>query len=236
MATEGGGHEPERLHFIRQGLRFLRQLLPRQGHKNDFRDAHAVAEAVQRPTTRFVLVKTDEQLDLQALHRVRVRIPPRNASHMKVAQKPRGNARFAETSPDALPAGVFQQRNRRCWHFCEAAPARRARRTFSKVARPEHHASILLILKRLGLSIIWPQDPDSRAACRVASQRAQPDSARRSAGPAERASYPSVNSRRDLIGLGFISAEAQQYRAAAPARTRLSPASRYVYMGSEVRR
>jgi transposase len=26
----------------------------RQGHKNDFREAHAVAEAVQRPTTRFV--------------------------------------------------------------------------------------------------------------------------------------------------------------------------------------
>ena len=43
----------------------------RQGHKNDFRDAHAVAEAVQRPTTRFVSVpaKTNEQLDLQALHR-----------------------------------------------------------------------------------------------------------------------------------------------------------------------
>jgi transposase len=35
----------------------------RQGHKNDFRDAHAVAEAVQRPTTRFVPAKTDEQLD-----------------------------------------------------------------------------------------------------------------------------------------------------------------------------
>src|SRR4030088_2905947 len=46
----------------------------RQGHKNDFRDAHAVAEAVQRPTTRFVPVKTDEQLDLQALHRVRSRL------------------------------------------------------------------------------------------------------------------------------------------------------------------
>src|SRR5262245_20809699 len=43
----------------------------RQGHKNDFRDAHAVAEAVQRPTTRFVPAKTDQQLDLQALHRVR---------------------------------------------------------------------------------------------------------------------------------------------------------------------
>src|ERR1700720_476868 len=38
----------------------------RQGHKNDFRDAFAVAEAVQRPTTRFVPAKTNEQLDLQA--------------------------------------------------------------------------------------------------------------------------------------------------------------------------
>ena len=41
----------------------------RQGHKNDFRDAHAIAEAVQRPSTRCVPVKTDDQLDLQALHR-----------------------------------------------------------------------------------------------------------------------------------------------------------------------
>ena len=45
----------------------------RQTHKNDFRDAQAVAEAVQRPTTRCVPPKTDEQLDLQALHRVRYR-------------------------------------------------------------------------------------------------------------------------------------------------------------------
>jgi transposase len=29
---------------------------------------------VQRPTTRFVPAKTDEQLDLQALHRVRSRL------------------------------------------------------------------------------------------------------------------------------------------------------------------
>ena len=46
----------------------------RQGHKNDFRDAYAIAEAVQRPSTRFVPVKTDDQLDLQALHRVRSRL------------------------------------------------------------------------------------------------------------------------------------------------------------------
>ena len=46
----------------------------RQGHKNDFRDAHAIAEAVQRPSTRCVPVETDDQLDLQALHRVRSRL------------------------------------------------------------------------------------------------------------------------------------------------------------------
>src|SRR5271156_1921736 len=46
----------------------------RQGHKNDFRDSHAIGEAVQRPTTRCVPVKTGDQLDLQALHRVRSRL------------------------------------------------------------------------------------------------------------------------------------------------------------------
>ena len=41
-----------------------------KGQKNDFRDAEAIAEAVQRPTMKFVATKTAEQLDLQALHRV----------------------------------------------------------------------------------------------------------------------------------------------------------------------
>jgi transposase len=45
-----------------------------KGQKNDFRDAEAVAEAVQRPTMRFVPTKTVDQLDLQALHRVRARL------------------------------------------------------------------------------------------------------------------------------------------------------------------
>jgi transposase len=45
-----------------------------KGHKNDYRDAEAIAEAVQRPTMRFVPFKSDEQLDLQALHRVRSRL------------------------------------------------------------------------------------------------------------------------------------------------------------------
>ena len=45
-----------------------------KGQKNDFRDAEAIAEAVQRPTMKFVATKTAEQLDLQALHRVRERL------------------------------------------------------------------------------------------------------------------------------------------------------------------
>jgi transposase len=45
-----------------------------KGQKNDFRDAEAIAEAVQRPTMKFVTTKTAAQLDLQALHRVRERL------------------------------------------------------------------------------------------------------------------------------------------------------------------
>jgi Transposase len=45
-----------------------------KGEKNDYRDAEAIAEAVQRPTMKFVATKTAEQLDLQALHRVRQRL------------------------------------------------------------------------------------------------------------------------------------------------------------------
>jgi len=36
-----------------------------KGQKNDFRDAEAIAEAVLRPTMKFVAIKTVEQLDLQ---------------------------------------------------------------------------------------------------------------------------------------------------------------------------
>ena len=45
-----------------------------KGQKKDFNDAEAIAEAVQRPTMKFVATKTADQLDLQALHRVRERL------------------------------------------------------------------------------------------------------------------------------------------------------------------
>ena len=45
-----------------------------KGHKNDYRDAEAIAEAVQRPTMHFVAIKTPEQSDLLSHHRVRSRL------------------------------------------------------------------------------------------------------------------------------------------------------------------
>jgi len=51
-----------------------------KSNKNDYNDAEAIAEAVQRPTMRFVPLKSQEQLDLQALHRVRDRLVSRRTA------------------------------------------------------------------------------------------------------------------------------------------------------------
>lgn len=45
-----------------------------KAQKNDERDAEAIAEAATRPTMRFVELKSQEQLDIQSLHRVRSRL------------------------------------------------------------------------------------------------------------------------------------------------------------------
>ena len=45
-----------------------------KANKNDMRDAEAIAEAVTRPTMRFVPTKEVAQQDIQALHRVRERL------------------------------------------------------------------------------------------------------------------------------------------------------------------
>jgi transposase len=51
-----------------------------KSNKNDFLDAEAIAEAVARENMRFVPIKTDEQLDLQAMHRVRDRLVQRRTA------------------------------------------------------------------------------------------------------------------------------------------------------------
>jgi transposase len=45
-----------------------------KSNKNDIIDAAAIAEAVTRPTMRFVEIRSPEQVDLQALHRIRDRM------------------------------------------------------------------------------------------------------------------------------------------------------------------
>ena len=79
------------------GAHFLGRALSKQGHdvrliaaqfvkpfvksnKNDFVDAEAIAEAVERKNMRFVPIKTDDQLDLQAIHRVRDRLISRRTA------------------------------------------------------------------------------------------------------------------------------------------------------------
>ena len=39
-----------------------------ESNENDYVDAEAIAEAVGRKNMRFVPLKTDDQLDLQAIH------------------------------------------------------------------------------------------------------------------------------------------------------------------------
>src|ERR1700756_2634773 len=76
-ACVGAHHLSRRLKALGHDARLMPAKYVRpysKGQKNDFRDAEAIAEAVQRPTMKFVATKTVEQLDLQALHRVRERL------------------------------------------------------------------------------------------------------------------------------------------------------------------
>ena len=76
-ACVGAHHLSRRLRLLGHDARLMPAKYVRaysKGQKNDFRDAEAIAEAVQRPTMKFVATKTADQLDLQALHRVRERL------------------------------------------------------------------------------------------------------------------------------------------------------------------
>ncbi|HKD76546.1 MAG TPA: IS110 family transposase [Ktedonobacterales bacterium] len=76
-ACVGAHHLSRRLRVLGHDARLMLAKYVRpysKGQKNDFRDAEAIAEAVQRPTMKFVATKSADQLDLQALHRVRERL------------------------------------------------------------------------------------------------------------------------------------------------------------------
>ncbi len=79
-------------HFVIRTLRkmgFEPRIIPaiyvkpfNKGQKNDYNDAEAIAEAALRPNLKTVTEKTQEQLDLQALHRVRSRLAWRRTATM----------------------------------------------------------------------------------------------------------------------------------------------------------
>ena len=75
MEACGGAHHWAR---VLQSHGYTVKLLPPQfvkpyvkSNKNDANDAEAICEAMSRPGMRFVTVKTAEQQDIQAIHRVR---------------------------------------------------------------------------------------------------------------------------------------------------------------------
>jgi transposase len=123
------------------GAHYLGRLLSAQGHtvklmapeyvrpyvkaqKNDDRDAEAIAEAATRPTMRFVDLKTQEQLDIQSLHRVRSRLVGARTSLINQLRAvllergmtaPQGRRKFEQAiegllnDPERLPEGRVRQ-------------------------------------------------------------------------------------------------------------------------------
>src|ERR1700756_4613022 len=77
-------------HFVSRALRVLGhepRIIPAiyvkpfvKGQKNDYNDAEAIAEAALRPNLRLVQEKSQDQLDLQACHRVRSRLVSRRTA------------------------------------------------------------------------------------------------------------------------------------------------------------
>src|ERR1700757_4762265 len=116
------------------GSHFLGRALRAQGHevrlmpaqyvkpyvktnKNDYIDAEAIAEAVGRANMRFVPIKSDAQLDMQSLHRVRDRWVARRRS---VVNQIRGlllergiTFRKGRRHAEALSAGILEDADNR---------------------------------------------------------------------------------------------------------------------------
>ena len=67
------GHEPRIIPAI-----YVKPFV--KGQKNDYNDAEAIAEAALRPNLRTVREKSQDQLDLQACHRVRSRLVSRRTA------------------------------------------------------------------------------------------------------------------------------------------------------------
>lgn len=77
-----------------------------QGNKNDYNDALAIAEAVQRPKIRFVSIKTAQQQDTQTLHRLKQGV---TAQRTELCNRLRG---LLEEYGIVIPKGITKLRGR----------------------------------------------------------------------------------------------------------------------------
>lgn len=93
-----------------------------KAQKNDDRDAEGIAEAASRPTMRFVELKTQEQLDIQTLHRVRSRLVAERRSlinQLRAILLERGTiSRLGGASWNSASMPCWPMRIRRCHRVC----------------------------------------------------------------------------------------------------------------------
>ena len=143
MEACGGAHHWARL--LQSNGYVVRLIAPQfvkpyvKSNKNDANDAQAICEAMSRPSMRFVAVKTVEQQDIQAVHRIRASlITERTAKanqlrglvHEYGLIAPREIASLRRAIPDWLEDADngLSARFRRCWPpLARPAVAGRAR-------------------------------------------------------------------------------------------------------------
>ncbi|MGM5028250.1 hypothetical protein AB8B02_18650 [Tardiphaga sp. 862_B3_N4_1] len=86
------GHEPRIIPAI-----YVKPFV--KGQKNDYNDAEAIAEAALRPNLRTVREKSQDQLDLQACHRV-----PRATKRLTASNPAAGLGRVKDLRRDGIDA------------------------------------------------------------------------------------------------------------------------------------
>ena len=115
-----------------------------KAQKNDDRDAEGIAEAATRPTMRFVELKSQDQLDIQTLHRSRDRLVGERTALINQLRAillergmvaPKGKRKLAEflvvLSPSVTRRWVGGRKL--CWSV--ASPFRRAVANWSNSSR-----------------------------------------------------------------------------------------------------
>src|SRR3954469_11924769 len=109
-----------------------------KAQKNDDRDAEAIAEAATRPTMRFVELKSEEQLDMQTLHRARDRLVGERTALINQLRASCLDARrpWHERSPGGLWAARTDRTADRDWRWYGWAPRPGVRARPSPVIAP----------------------------------------------------------------------------------------------------